>query len=114
MHLTNVVHNILENALKYTPGAPAIQIRTAIVSDRAEVRISDNGIGMTSAEAERAFDKYYRVSTGNLHDVKGFGLGLAYVQLMVHAMHGTVAIDSAPGKGTTVILSLPRQAEGAA
>lgn len=112
MHLTNVVHNILENAIKYTPGAPAIQLRTGIVGDRAEVRISDNGIGMTAADAERAFDKYYRVPTGNLHDVKGFGLGLAYVRLMVHAMHGMVAIESTPGAGTTVILSLPRQGGG--
>jgi signal transduction histidine kinase len=109
MHLTNVVHNILENALKYTPGPPAIQIQAGIRGDRLEVRIADNGIGMTAAEAEKAFDKYYRVSTGNLHDVKGFGLGLAYVRLMVHAMNGTVSIEGAPGKGTTVILDLPKQ-----
>jgi signal transduction histidine kinase len=109
MHLTNVVHNILENALKYTPGPPDIQIRAGIRGDRIEVRFADNGIGMTASEAEKAFDKYYRVPTGNLHDVKGFGLGLAYVRLMVHAMKGTVAIESTPGKGTTVILGLPRQ-----
>jgi two-component system phosphate regulon sensor histidine kinase PhoR len=111
MHLTNVVHNILENALKYTSGAPAIGIQAGITDGSVEVRISDNGIGMTATETERVFEKYYRVPTGNLHDVKGFGLGLAYVRLMVLAMHGTVSLESTPGQGTTVIMTIPRQEE---
>ena len=64
MHLTNVVHNILENALKYTPGAPAIRIQDGITDGRVEVRISDNGIGMTAAETERVFEKYYGYRPG--------------------------------------------------
>ena len=112
LHLTNIVHNILENAVKYTPGVPEITIRTGEASGAVTIRISDNGIGMPAGEAERVFDKYYRVSTGNLHDVKGFGLGLAYVRLMVTAMKGTVAIESEQGKGTTVIVSLPGGQEG--
>jgi two-component system phosphate regulon sensor histidine kinase PhoR len=107
LHLTNIVHNILENAVKYTPGVPEIIIRTAVSSGVVAIRISDNGIGMGAGETGRVFEKYYRVSTGNLHDVKGFGLGLAYVRLMVTAMKGTVGIESEPGKGTTVIVSLP-------
>lgn len=112
LHLTNIVHNILENAVKYTPGVPEITIRTGEASGMVTIRISDNGIGMAAGEAQRVFDKYYRVSTGNLHDVKGFGLGLAYVRLMVTAMKGTVAIESEQGRGTTVIVSLPGGAEG--
>ncbi|MBK7258748.1 MAG: HAMP domain-containing histidine kinase [Ignavibacteriae bacterium] len=114
LHLTNIVHNILENAVKYTAGVPEIIIRTEAAAGMVTIRISDNGIGMAPGEAGRVFDKYYRVSTGNLHDVKGFGLGLAYVRLMVTAMKGTVAIESDPGKGTTVIVSLPGAREGAA
>lgn len=111
LHLTNIIHNILENAVKYTPGVPEIIIRTGMADGSVTLRITDNGIGMAAQETDRVFEKYYRVSTGDLHDVKGFGLGLAYVRLMVTAMHGTVAIESVPGKGTTVILSLPRAPE---
>ena len=114
LHLTNIVHNILENAVKYTPGVPEIAIRTGMADGSVTVRITDNGIGMAPEEAGRVFDKYYRVSTGNLHDVKGFGLGLAYVRLMVTAMKGTVGVESEPGQGTTVIVSLPGAREGAA
>jgi two-component system phosphate regulon sensor histidine kinase PhoR len=111
LHVTNIVHNVLENAVKYTTGRPEITIRTAATPAMIVVRIADNGIGMEGDETERVFEKYYRVSTGNLHDVKGCGLGLAYVRLMMTAMQGTVTIESAPGKGTTVILSFPRAPE---
>jgi two-component system, OmpR family, phosphate regulon sensor histidine kinase PhoR len=107
MHLTNIVHNILENAVKYTGGAPSIVITTELSGATVSVSIGDNGCGIAPEEQERVFEKYYRVPTGNLHDVKGFGLGLAYVHMMVKAMQGDVTLVSTPGKGTTVTLSFP-------
>lgn len=107
MHLTNIVHNILENALKYTQGAPVITVVTASGADTVVTRFTDNGIGMTAEDARRVFDKYFRVPKGNIHEVKGFGLGLAYVRLMVTAMGGTVGVESTPGAGTTIIVTLP-------
>jgi two-component system phosphate regulon sensor histidine kinase PhoR len=107
IHLTNILHNILDNALKYTTGPPAIAIRTGNEGTDLVIRVRDNGIGMSAEHARRAFEKYFRVPTGNLHEVKGFGFGLAYVKLMVTAMHGAVTLESEPGKGTTVILRFP-------
>lgn len=107
MHFTNICHNILDNALKYTAGPPAIAIQTGNEDGMLVFRVRDNGIGMSADHARKAFEKYFRVPTGNVHEVKGFGLGLAYVKLMVTAMRGTVALASEPGKGTTVILRFP-------
>lgn len=113
-HLTNILHNVLENAVKYTQETPAIDVRVQPAANTVTIRIADNGIGMAAGETARVFEKYYRVPTGNVHDVKGFGLGLAYVRLMMTAMQGTVALESAPGKGTTVLLTLQRAQEGGA
>jgi signal transduction histidine kinase len=107
IHLTNILHNILDNALKYTTGPPAIAIHTGNEGADLVIRVRDNGIGMSAEHVRRAFEKYFRVPTGNLHEVKGFGLGLAYVKLMVTVMHGAVTLESEPGKGTTVILRFP-------
>jgi len=107
MHLTNVVHNILDNALKYTKEAPAIAIRTSTEDGALVIAVQDNGIGMSAEHARRVFEKYFRVPTGNVHEVKGFGLGLAYVKLMVTAMRGSVSLESVPGVGTTVVLKFP-------
>ncbi|MBI5471756.1 MAG: HAMP domain-containing histidine kinase [Ignavibacteriae bacterium] len=107
VHISNIMHNLLENAIKYSPDQPQIEISTENVSEHVVVRVSDQGIGMTSEDTKRAFDKYFRVSTGNRHDVKGFGLGLSYVKLMVEAHRGSVRIMSTPNKGTTVEITLP-------
>lgn len=107
VHLSNVVYNILDNANKYSPEEPAIRVETRNLDGRIQIRISDRGIGISAEDAGRVFDKYYRVHTGNLHDVKGFGLGLSYVKMMMAAHGGDVSLQSSPGTGTTVTLALP-------
>ncbi|MBD5212919.1 MAG: HAMP domain-containing histidine kinase [Bacteroidales bacterium] len=110
MHFTNVIFNLLDNAVKYRREdvEPDFCISTRDVSkDRLEIRVSDNGIGIRKDDLKRIFDKFYRVSTGNLHDVKGFGLGLAYVKKMVTLFGGNITVESEPGEGTTFIITLP-------
>lgn len=107
VHLTNIIHNILDNANKYSPDAPRIEVSTRNADEMLKVSIRDEGVGMKEEDAKRAFEKYFRVSTGNQHDVKGFGLGLSYVKLMVEAMKGSVGLTSSPGDGTTLVLSFP-------
>ncbi|UCE65637.1 MAG: HAMP domain-containing histidine kinase [Candidatus Zixiibacteriota bacterium] len=107
VHLSNVIHNILENAVKYSEDAPEITITTAHINNGIIISIEDKGPGIDPAAAKMVFDKYYRVPTGNKHDVKGFGLGLSYVKLIVEAHGGTVNMESNPGKGTKVSIHLP-------
>ncbi len=107
VHLANIVHNVLDNALKYSPGVPEIAVATLNDGNRLLLSIADHGIGIRTADLPKVFDRYYRVPTGNRHDVKGFGLGLSYVQLMMTAHGGTAAITSQEGSGTTVSLTFP-------
>ena len=107
VHIANIVHNILDNALKYSPSIPEITIETKNIESRISIQITDTGIGIGKEDLSRIFEKYFRVSTGNLHNVKGFGLGLSYVKLIVEAHKGTVAIDSKLGSGTTVEIIFP-------
>jgi len=107
VHLANIIHNILDNASKYSPGAPVITIGTADDGSSLVIRVSDRGIGIPGEHLQRVFDKYYRVPTGNLHEVKGFGLGLSYVRLLVGAHGGTIMLKSRPDEGTEVELRFP-------
>lgn len=109
MHFTNIIYNLLDNAIKYMKedSAPILNITTIDRNNSLEIRISDNGIGIKKEDLKKIFDKFYRVSTGNRHDVKGFGLGLAYVKKMISFFHGTIVAESEPGKGSTFILTLP-------
>jgi two-component system, OmpR family, phosphate regulon sensor histidine kinase PhoR len=107
LHIENVIRNLLDNAVKYSPSAPEITIRTANEAHSIIVSIGDKGIGMAREYHARIFDKYFRIPTGNLHDVKGFGLGLSYVKLVVAAHSGTIAIESEPGRGTVVTVRFP-------
>ena len=110
MHFTNVIFNLLDNAVKYMDEerAPKLEISTLDISDdRLEIRIKDNGIGIKKDNLKRIFDKFYRVSTGNRHDVKGFGLGLAYVKKMITIFGGNIVAESEYGKGSTFIITLP-------
>ncbi|MBN2093024.1 HAMP domain-containing histidine kinase [candidate division KSB1 bacterium] len=107
VHLENIIHNLLDNAIKYTHRNPQITIETAQLDDQFQISIADNGIGIQPEEQKRVFEKYYRVPTGNVHDVKGFGLGLSYVKLIVEAHQGTIRLNSKVGKGTKFIISLP-------
>ncbi len=110
VHLASVVHNILDNASKYSPGAPVITVSTANDGAWLVVRVKDRGIGIPPEHIQRVFDKYYRVPTGNLHEVKGFGLGLSYVRLLVEAHGGTITLKSLPEEGTEVEMRFPERA----
>ena len=107
VHFTNVVHNLIDNARKYNQNQPDIVIKTENDREGLIIRIMDNGIGLEPEDKKYIFDKYYRVSTGNIHDVKGFGLGLSYVKLIVEAHGGSVSVESIPGQGTTFQLWMP-------
>lgn len=109
MHFTNVIFNLMDNAVKYK--APDrdlhLQVSTRDEGGRLVVTIADNGIGIRRDDLKKIFEKFYRVHTGNRHDVKGFGLGLAYVQNIVHAFGGSIHAESDFGKGTRFIISIP-------
>jgi two-component system phosphate regulon sensor histidine kinase PhoR len=107
VHMANIIHNVLDNAIKYSPGAPFITVVTRNSGESLLIEIGDRGIGIGREEREKVFEKYYRVRTGNVHDVKGFGLGLSYVRLMVEAQGGNVSISGDLGKGTTLHLGFP-------
>lgn len=109
VHLTNIINNLLDNAIKYSaPNRPLeIVISTENVHQNILIKISDNGIGMTKDARKNIFNKFYRVNTGNVHNVKGFGLGLSYVQTVVDTHKGSIKVDSQLNKGTTFVISLP-------
>ena len=106
-HLTNIIVNILENGLKYSEGAPKINVYTESANKFFIFKIKDEGIGMSKAVQKQVFDKFYREQKGNIHDVKGHGLGLAYVKEIVEKHHGTVFVESEKGKGSTFTVKLP-------
>jgi two-component system phosphate regulon sensor histidine kinase PhoR len=106
-HIANIINNLLDNAEKYTPENPQITIQTKSLKKGIEISIIDNGIGMTKDAQKMIFEKFYRVHTGNLHDVKGFGLGLSYVKAMTEAHGGKVMVQSEPGKGSNFTIFLP-------
>lgn len=107
IHISSIINNLLDNAEKYTPEHPEIVITTRDVKGGIEFDVSDNGIGMTKDALKLIFEKFYRVHTGNVHDVKGFGLGLSYVKAMVDAHHGKIFVKSEPGKGSIFTIYLP-------
>lgn len=109
MHFTNVIFNLMDNAVKYKrPDEDLLlDLRTWNESDKLFISIQDNGIGIKKEDLKKIFDKFYRVHTGNLHDVKGFGLGLAYVKKIIHDLKGTIRAESEPGVGTKFIIVLP-------
>ncbi len=109
VHISNLIFNLLDNAMKYSRDPMEIDIETANTGSMLNIRIRDNGIGMSKETQSHIFEKFYRAHTGNLHNVKGFGLGLSYVKAMVEAHGGRVRVESTLGKGSTFILLLPTQ-----
>jgi two-component system phosphate regulon sensor histidine kinase PhoR len=106
-HFTNVIVNVLDNAIKYSLDVPVINIVTENIRNSIVLKISDNGIGMSKSVQKKIFEKFYREHTGNVHNVKGHGLGLAYVKQIIDDHHGEIFVESEKGKGTTFIIKLP-------
>jgi signal transduction histidine kinase len=109
VHFRNVLHNLLDNSVQYTRRPPEIVVVTEATDGRLRIAVTDNGIGLSPEDQKRVFERYYRVPTGNVHDVKGFGLGLSYVKLIVKAHGGSVAVRSEAGKGSTFEIEIPRR-----
>jgi two-component system phosphate regulon sensor histidine kinase PhoR len=109
MHLTNVIFNLMDNAVKYKKADVdlALKVRTWNEGDNILISIEDNGIGIKKEDVKKIFEKFYRVHTGNLHDVKGFGLGLAYVKKIITDHKGSIHVDSELGVGTKFVITLP-------
>jgi len=111
IHLTNVFYNLLDNAIKYTNSKPKITIRTIDDADGIKIQIIDNGIGISKENQKKIFDQLYRVPKGNIHDVKGFGLGLHYVKVIIEKHLGKIFVESTLGKGSTFTILLPTDYE---
>ena len=112
VHFSNIIFNLLDNAIKYSKEVPHIEVETQSGGHAIVIRVKDNGIGMDKETVSRIFEKFYRAHTGNIHDVKGFGLGLSYVKAIVEAHEGKVKVESAPGKGSTFTLIIPANLKG--
>ena len=107
LHLSNVFFNLVDNAIKYSPNSPEITVKTYNTKSSIVVSVSDKGMGMTKDQQEKIFDQFYRIPTGNIHNVKGFGLGLSYVNDIVKRLDGKIQVKSEKDKGTTFEVTLP-------
>lgn len=108
-HLSNVINNLIDNAIKYNNSNPQIILRTSNNKSIFCIEVEDNGIGISPDNHQKIFERFYRVPTGNVHDVKGFGLGLNYVKLIAEAHHGSITLESNLGKGSTFKICLPTE-----
>src|SRR5205085_6842335 len=109
VHFSNLINNLIDNAIKYSKENTPIYIKITTQSNgkRLTIRVEDNGIGMNKETVKRVFERFYRAHTGNIHNVKGFGLGMSYVKQVVDAHKGKVKVESTLGKGSTFIVDIP-------
>lgn len=111
VHLTNLVYNLIDNAIKYSLEEPVLVVGSRNVSGGLEITFKDNGIGISKENQQKIFDKLYRVPTGNIHNVKGFGLGLSYVRNVLEKHHGSIRVESELKKGSTFYVFIPAKYE---
>jgi two-component system phosphate regulon sensor histidine kinase PhoR len=109
LHLLSVVYNLFDNAMKYCKGTPRVDVYMTAQGNVIDLRFVDNGIGIPAGYQDKVFEKFFRVPTGDIHDVKGYGLGLSYVAHIVHEHGGKISLNSVEGKGSEFIIQLPRQ-----
>ena len=109
MHLSNIILNLIDNAIKYSPQKPNVQISTTDSMTGVEIRIKDKGVGISKKDHKRIFDRFYRVPTGDDHDVRGYGVGLSYVRYAIQAHGGSIRVESELKKGATFIIFLPNR-----
>jgi two-component system phosphate regulon sensor histidine kinase PhoR len=107
VHFRNLISNLIDNAVKYSKGNLLLKISTSNTNRNLIIRFEDNGIGMSKETVRRIFEKFYRAHTGNIHNVKGFGLGLSYVKTIIDAHHGKIKVDSTLGRGSTFTIEVP-------
>jgi two-component system, OmpR family, phosphate regulon sensor histidine kinase PhoR len=107
LHLSNIIFNLVDNAIKYSLNRPEITISTENYHNQLIIKVSDKGLGMNKDQQKKIFEQFYRISTGNLHDVKGFGLGLSYVNTMVKKMNGSISVKSEKDKGSEFEIKFP-------
>ena len=107
VHFTNLINNLVDNAVKYSKENLHLRLSTHSTNRNIVIRIEDNGIGMSKETVKRIFEKFYRAHTGNVHNVKGFGLGMSYVKTIVDAHKGRIKVDSTLGKGSTFTIEIP-------
>lgn len=109
MHITNVINNLIDNAIKYNDKNPLIKINTFNTSSGIQIEVIDNGVGLSKDDQQKVFEKFYRVGKGNVHDTKGFGLGLSYVQSIIEKHHGKVWVESKLKEGSKFIIQLSKE-----
>ena len=108
VHLTNVIHNLLDNAMKYSPSSPEIRIALSDLGKNLSLAVSDKGLGIPGEFHDKVFEKFFRMPTGDVHTIKGYGLGLSYVDSVVKSHGGTISVTSIPGEGSTFTIVLPK------
>ena len=107
LHITNMIYNLIDNAIKYSPDNVDIKVSSRYDNDKLTLSVTDKGLGISSEDQKHIFEKFYRVSTGNIHNIKGFGIGLNYVMQVVNAHGGKIHVDSRLGEGSTFTVEIP-------